>query len=268
MAAFTPRVITLTTDFGHQDPYVGVVKGVILSGCPQAQIVDMNHEIPAFDIRAGAWSLKISLSYFPSGSIHIAVVDPQVGSSQRRIALQMLDCIILAPDNGLLTPFICAAQNAFVLDKPEFFRKSVSNTFHARDIFAPIAARLLNGEGLHKIATQIDTATLAQLDDFEPKTGDGFIEGTIVYCDRYGNLITNISAEEKNRISQIELGKHVLKMAKGSYDTIDDGEAKVVVGSHGYLEIAAKQASAASQLKARNGDKLIAKTAPTADNLE
>lgn len=259
MATQTHRVVTLTTDFGHQDPYVGVVKGVILSGSPGAQIVDLNHEIPAFDIRAGAWSLKISLPYFPKGSIHLAVVDPQVGSKQRRIALQLPNSVILAPDNGLTTAFISQAKRAYLLDKSQFFLDSVSGTFHARDLFAPIASQLLNGERLDKLATEIELATLAQINDFEANVRRDCIEGAIVYIDRYGNLITNIKVDERKKVSHFELGKHVLKFAEGSYDTICDGDAEIIKGSHGYFEIAMKQSSAASQLNARNADKIIAR---------
>ena len=259
MATVAHRVVTLTTDFGHQDPYVGVVKGVILSGCPDAQIIDLNHEIPPFDVRAGAWSLKISLSYFPTGSIHMAVIDPRVGSNQRRIAIKTPDFVILAPDNGLTAAFIHQAEKTFVLDKPQFFGKSVSSTFHARDIFAPIAALLLNGEMLEKLGSEIDPGTLAQIEGLQPEVKSGHIVGAVVYTDRYGNLITNIRTQDRSEIVQIELGKHVLKLAEGSYDTIGDGEARVITGSHGYLEIAVKQGSAASLIKAGNGDKVIAR---------
>lgn len=250
------RIVTLTTDFGHQDPYVGVVKGVILSGFPQAQIVDLNHEIPPFDILAGAWSLHMSLSYFPSGTVHIAVVDPQVGSAQRRIALKMEDFIILAPDNGLLTGFIPTAKQAFVLDKREYFRTDVSSTFHARDVFAPVAAHILNGTPLEQLATEIERESLATIDGLEPNTGAGCIEGSVVYIDRYGNLITNVSAETKPKIREIQVSGKVLTFATGSFDTIGDGEVQVICGSHGYLEIAMNMASAQAFLNANNGAKL------------
>ncbi len=254
------RIVTLTTDFGHQDPYVAVVKGVILSGFPSATIVDINHEIPPFNILAGSWSLKMSLSYFPSGAVHIAVVDPQVGSSQRRIALQLEDSIILAPDNGLITAFISRAKKAFVLDKSEFFRTSVSSTFHARDVFAPVAAQLLCGVALEVLATEIDKQSLAKIDGLEPTTGAGCIEGAVVYIDRYGNLITNISADTKSKVKAISVGGKVLALASGSYDTISDGDAQVVTGSHGYLEIAMKEASAQDFLKVKNGEKVSVET--------
>lgn len=254
------RIVTLTTDFGHQDPYVGVVKGVILAGFPSATIVDLNHEIPPYDIRQGAWSLKMSLPYFPSGAVHIAVVDPQVGSSQRRIALQMQDSIIMAPDNGLITSFIANAKKAFVLDKPEFFRESVSCTFHARDVFAPVAAQFLYGVALEILATEIDKQSLAKIDGLEPTTSAGCVEGAVVYTDRYGNLITNISADIKDKIKEIQVAGKVLKIATGSYDTIGDGDAQVVSGSHGYLEIAMKEASAQDFLKVKNGQKVEIKT--------
>ncbi len=250
------RIVTLTTDFGHQDPYVGVVKGVILSGFPSATIVDLNHEIAPFDIRQGAWSLKMSLSHFPQGAVHIAVVDPQVGSCQRRIALQMQDSIILAPDNGLTTAFISRAKKAFVLDKSEFFRPCLSSTFHARDVFAPVAAQLLHGVEPEILATEIDKQSLAQIDGLEPTTGNGCIEGAVIYTDRYGNLITNISAETRDKIKEIRVAGRVLKLATGSYDTIGDGDAQVVSGSHGYLEIAMKEANAQDFLKVKNGEKV------------
>ncbi len=250
------RLVTLTTDFGQKDPYVGIVKGVILSGYPQAQIVDLNHEIPPFDILAGAFCLKISLPYFPFDSVHIAVVDPKVGSKQRRIALQMRDSVILAPDNGLTTAFIPLAIKAFALDKAQHFRKEVSSTFHARDVFAPVAAHLLNGISLEELATEIDKSTLTMIDGLEPAVSNDQIEGAVVYSDRYGNLITNISAEMKRKIKEISIGSQVLKIASGSYDTICDGEAQVVSGSHGYLEIAMKEASALAFLKVKNGDKV------------
>jgi len=259
MAVSSCRIVTLTTDFGHQDPYVGIVKGVILSGFPQAKIVDLNHEIPSFDICSGAWSLKISLPYFADGSIHIAVVDPEVGSSQRRIALQVQNSILLSPDNGLTTPFIHQAKRAFVLDKSQFFLKSVSSTFHARDIFASIAAHLLNGMQLEEVATEIDKGGLTRLENFEPVEEPQQITGAIVYIDRFGNLITNIKADCQSRISEIELDKQVLKLAQGSYGTITDGKPEVIAGSHGYLELAMNQESAQQFLKAKNGMKVTAR---------
>lgn len=250
------RIITLTTDFGLKDPYVGVVKGVILSQFPEVSIVDLTHEIPPFDVLAGAWSLKISLPFFAPGSTHIAVVDPKVGTAQRRIALEMEDSIILAPDNGLTTPFIKDAKNAFVLDRAEFHRQPVSGTFHARDVFAPIAARLAWGTPLENLATRIDLNTLVQIEGLEPVSRDGIIDGMVVYVDRYGNLLTNIDCNVRSKIKEFRFGDQILSLASGSYDTIDDGTAQVVAGSHGHLEIAAKEASAQDLLKARNGDRI------------
>jgi S-adenosylmethionine hydrolase len=260
MADDASRIVTLTTDFGHKDPYVGVVKGIILSRFPQAQIVDLNHEIPPFDILAGAWSLKISVPYFKAGTIHIAVIDPRVGTKQRRIALELPDCIILAPDNGLTTPFIDGAKKAYALEKPQFFLNSVSKTFHARDVFAPVAARLLSGIALRELAVEVDKSSLTVIEGLEPKVEAGEIEGTIVYIDRYGNLITNFRAETKTQIKEIRIGSRSLKLAAGSYDTIDDGDAQVLCGSHGYLEIAAKEASAQALLKVSSGEKVTIKT--------
>lgn len=250
------RIVTLTTDFGQKDPYVGVVKGVILSRFPQASIVDLNHEIPPFDIIAGAWSLKISVPYFKSGSIHIAVVDPAVGSQQRRIALELDDGIMLAPDNGLTTPFIETAKKAYALEKPQFFLSSVSKTFHARDVFAPVAAHLLSGTPLREMSVEVDKNSLTRIDGLEPRTDAGLTEGMIVYVDRYGNLLTNINADIKPRIKEIRINKQSLKIADGSYDTIDDGQAQVLGGSHGYLEIAARQASAQNILNVKCGEKV------------
>lgn len=254
------RIVTLTTDFGQKDPYVGVVKGIILSRFPQAQIIDLNHEIPPFDILAAAWSLKISIPYFKAGTIHIAVVDPRVGTSQRRIALEMNECIILAPDNGLTTPFIASAKKAYALEKPQFFLSSVSKTFHARDVFAPVAVRLLSGIALRDLAVEVDKQSLTKVEGLEPTVEPGSIEGLIVYVDRYGNLITNICAETKSQIKEIRIGSRRLKLAAGSYGTIDDGEAQVLCGSHGYLEIAAKEASAQDLLQVKSGEKVFVTT--------
>lgn len=256
MVAEAGRIVTLTTDFGQKDPYVGVVKGVILSRFPQALIVDLNHEIPPFDIIAGAWSLKISLPYFKSGAVHIVVVDPGVGSQQRRIALELDDGIILAPDNGITTPFIENAKRAYSLEKPRFFLDSVSKTFHARDIFAPVAAHLLSGTPLKELAVEVDKNSISRIEGLEPKVEPGLTEGMVVYVDRYGNLLTNIEAEIKPRIKEILISNQSLKIANGSYDTIDDGHAQVLCGSHGYLEIAARQASAQDILKVRCGEKV------------
>lgn len=254
MVENTPRIVTLTTDFGLRDPYVGIVKAVILARFPSAQIVDLNHEIQPFDILSGAWSLQFSLPFFPKDSIHIAVVDPAVGSNQRRIALQLPYSVILGPDNGLFTPFITQAEKAFELNNAEYFLETVSSTFHARDIFAPVAAHILNGRKLEDLGTAIELSSLEVLKNFACKLDGNSVTGSVVYIDRYGNLVTNISSELATNAAGLMFQEKTLQIASGSYDTVDDGTAKVVRGSHGYLEIAMKQASAEKSLEAKVGD--------------
>lgn len=261
-------VITLTTDFGTKDWFVGTMKGVILSLCPRAVIVDLTHDIPPGDVRSGAFALAASCRYFPKGTIHVAVVDPGVGSSRSALAVQTTNAIFVGPDNGVLS---FALRNETIksirrLENPVCFLQPVSHTFHGRDVFAPVAARLCRGFPLRKVGpAQPD---LIRLEWPSPSASAREIRGEIVYVDRFGNLITNLGADllagrdlarlrvKTRRARPIPLATH--------YQAVPTGKAVAVAGSSGLLEIALNGGSAAQRLKLRLGDKIVVVDAMTA----
>src|SRR5438067_1397055 len=189
-------LITLITDFGEQDYFVGAMKGVILSINPEAKIVDISHLTPPQDVEAAAFNLLNCYKDFPAGTIHVAVVDPGVGSDRRAIAIECAGQFFVGPDNGLFS-WICEREKdwtAFHLTNRRFFRKPVSNTFHGRDIFAPVAAHLSNGTAPSEFGEPLPD--IVKLDSLAPKTiNENTIEGQIIHVDRFGNCVTNFSAE-------------------------------------------------------------------------
>jgi S-adenosylmethionine hydrolase len=189
-------VIAFLTDFGLCDGYIGVLKGVMLGIIPQAQLIDITHDIPPQDIAAGAWVLGTSYRYFPQGTIHICVVDPSVGSTRQPIAVRAGGWFFVGPDNGLLS-YVLTEQpidEAVVLSNPAYHLPQVSATFQGRDIFAPVTAHIARGIPLEDLGTPLDPSTLQLLDLKHASRQEGRIEAHIVYIDHFGNLITNISA--------------------------------------------------------------------------
>jgi len=253
-------VITLLTDFGHRDYFVGAMKGVILSINPETNIVDISHEIPPQDIQGAAFNLLCCYDTFPAGTIHVAVVDPGVGSDRKPIAIECARQFFVGPDNGLFS-WICEREREWRgvhLTKRDFFREPVSHTFHGRDIFAPIAAVLSKGISINELGDAADD--IVRLESLEPRRlGDGTIEGRIIHIDRFGNCITNFTAEDiagrdKLIIGDIEITSFRRFFAEG--DTESDGIFGVM-GSSGFLEIAARNASASAILNARNGQPVV-----------
>ena len=260
-------IITLLTDFGTADYFVGAVKGVILSSNPETRIVDLTHEIPPHDIEAAAFTLLAANSSFPAGTVHLAVVDPGVGSSRRPIVIEVHDQFFVGPDNGVFS-YVCDHVTAspakiFHVTNEKYFRKRSSETFHGRDIFAPVAAALANGVKPKELGTPItDMVRLPLLTPTTTRGGD--IKGRIIHIDRFGNCITNITPVEltadliaagaKLRIN----GKTVKSFRKffaeesGSRDKLFG-----MWGSAGFLEIAAANESAAKILKAKRGDAVV-----------
>src|SRR5436190_10675493 len=189
-------IITLLTDFGTQDYFVGAMKGVILSRNPHAQIVDITHDIPPQDIQAGAFNLLSTYRDFPPGTIHVAVVDPGVGSDRRAIIVDCADRLFVGPDNGLFG-WICEREGqwrAFGVDNDRFFRRPISNTFHGRDIFAPVAAALSLGHEPDEFGSESDD--IVHLESLKPNIIDKqTIEARIIHIDRFGNCVTNLTNE-------------------------------------------------------------------------
>ena len=252
-------VITLLTDFGSADYFVGAVKGVILSVNPQARIVDLTHEIAAQDIEAAAFTLLAAYKSFPKGTIHVAVVDPGVGSPRRGIAVVAGEQLFIGPDNGIFS-YIYERESKFKmyeLTNARFFREPVSPTFHGRDIFAPVAAALSNGVKVMKLGEEVsDPVRLAPL-TLEQRGSQ--LLARIIHIDRFGNCVTNITPEVLSP-KMIDAGAHLVVKGKKitsfrKFFAEKGSRAELfgVWGSAGFLEIATKNNSAAKLLKARVG---------------
>ena len=236
------------------------MKGVILSINPETRIVDISHEIPAQDIQAAAFNLLCCYDTFPAGTIHVAVVDPGVGSDRKPVAIDCGKQFFVGPDNGLFS-WICEREREFRavhLTKRNFFREPVSHTFHGRDIFTPIGAVLSKGVSINELGEPVDD--IVRLESLEPRRlGDGTIEGRVIHIDRFGNCVTNLTAEhvsgrEKLIIGDIEITSFRRFFAEGD---VASNEMFGVIGSAGFLEIAAQNASASAILNARNGQPVV-----------
>jgi S-adenosyl-L-methionine hydrolase (adenosine-forming) len=252
------KVITFTTDFGTVDWFVGTMKGVILGIQPGTEIVDLTHEIPPGDIRAGAFALQASYRFFPKGTVHIAIVDPGVGSNRKGIVVQTSTYFFVAPDNGLLS---WALRNEEVksiraLENEGYFLHPISRTFHGRDIFSPVAAHLCRGERVQEFGPALEN--YARLPWPEPLPRKRGIDGQILYIDRFGNAITNIASRSLTDASGPTLavlrGRRRLCGTASFYQAVPAGEAVAVFGSSGFLEIAVNGGRADKQLGLKIGD--------------
>lgn len=244
------RIITLLTDFGEQDGYVGVMKGVILGLNPQVILVDLAHALPPQDIVAAALVLQAAQPYFPPETIHLAVVDPGVGTCRRALAIRCRKQFWVGPDNGLFHLILEGHPDfeAVCLENPAYFLPHVSATFHGRDVFAPVAAHLSRGVALSCFGPPIhDPVPL----DFPPPEFDyQAIRGEIIHVDRFGNLISNIRFSELRTWQQerpvvLEVGSTRVSRLSRTYAEVPPGELLALEGSHGYLEIACARGSAA-----------------------
>jgi S-adenosyl-L-methionine hydrolase (adenosine-forming) len=256
--------ITLITDFGLQDGYVGVMKGVMASINPSANVIDISNTIAAQDIFQAACVLNNSYSYFPSGTIHVVVVDPGVGSERKNLCLKTEDYLFLAPDNGVLSFVVSKEKSPSIreITNSKFFLPEISNTFHGRDIFAPVAAHLSKGVSHKELGNRINKIKEISL----PKpilSPDGELTAEIIYVDSFGNLITNVNEDIFDRMkvgkerASISVGRKRINGICSSYSDVGDGEALAIFGSSGYLEISVNQGSAGGILKLKKGDKLI-----------
>ena len=248
-------IITLTTDFGTRDGYVGAVKGVIKRINPQAELVDITHQVEPFDVLEAAFALMNSYVYFPKGSIHLVVVDPGVGSQRQPLLIQSEDFFFVGPDNGVFS-FVYDSEkmtDIIIPSKQKYFLAELSSTFHARDIFAPVAAYLSLGVDVNEFggsAKECIKFTMPQ-----PKQTRTGLAGEIIHADRFGNLVTNVPAEllQKKRIAGITIGRRKIKRVSRSYFDIPRNGLGALVGSSGLLEIAANQGSAQQITKSRIG---------------
>lgn len=262
------RIITLTSDFGTRDAYVGTMKGVILNIASQVTIVDITHQIAPQNVRQGAFLFASSVKYFPPDAIHVVVVDPGVGSARRPIAIRVGDTVFIAPDNGVLTPAVeaCAATypsapvQAIHLDRAEYWLPQVSKTFHGRDIFAPCAAHLARGIPFESLGSPIDD--WVRLAASAPTVrSDGSIVAHVQDIDGFGNIVIDVvgaSLQGADRSgTTITLAGRALRGIRQAYADATPGELLALIGSSGHLEVAVRNGNAAQLLGIREGDEVV-----------
>ncbi len=234
--------ITLTTDFGTRDGYVGAMKGVLIARAPGVPLCDITHDIPRHDTAAAAFALAQAAPLFPDGTVHVAVVDPGVGGARREVVVAGDRHVFVGPDNGLLSLVAPAPRAAFAIESPAFRREEVSATFHGRDVFAPAAAALAAG---------------ARPDEAGPKVElmgglEGGAMGGIIHVDQFGNLITAIPGEAVPSGASVRVGGQSLPIVT-TYSDVAEGEPLAYVGSAGTIEIAVRRGSAADLFSAGRG---------------
>jgi S-adenosyl-L-methionine hydrolase (adenosine-forming) len=269
-------IVTLTTDFGLNDHFVGTIKGVILRIVPDAEIVDICHSVQAFDILDGALALAQTYSYFPPRTVHLVVVDPGVGSARRPIIASSEEQSFVAPDNGVLSLMYAREERLNVrhITSEHYFLQPISNTFHGRDIFAPVAAYLAKGVEHEKFGEEI--TDFVRFNAPRPKPTDAnTVRGVVLRVDRFGNLITNFTAQDAPALFQqtppafkIVVGKREISVMRSNYAEGAPGEVFGILGSMGYLEIVANRGSAAQLVGSGKGTEvqLILEGATAATN--
>ncbi len=246
-------IITLTTDFGTRDWFVGSMKGAILGVNPQAVVVDITHEIPPGDIRAGAFALAVSCRHFPRNSVHVAVVDPGVGSQRAAIVVRTSDYYFVGPDNGVLTVALAKEKvlEIWKIENEGYYHQPVSNTFHGRDILAPIAAHLTQRVLMDSLGPPLKD--YVKLDWPKPQVVGGLLRGEIIYIDHFGNAISNIEAPAKSA-SAVRVPDKVHCNIRKFYQEVPAGQPLGIPGSTGYLEIAVNGGNAAETFSLKLGD--------------
>ena len=247
-------VIALLTDFDGSDG-LGLVKGVMLSICHDAKIVDLFNNVQPFQVRSGAWILLQDYKYFPKGTIFYAVVDPGVGGKRRCVAVKTMNYYFVGPDNGLIFPAASDDGIEAAVELP--IPPSASKTFQGRDVFAPAAAKLERGIAIEKVGKKVDKNSLRQL---QFMSGNG--EGEVVGIEHYGNIITNITATAaaKNKKLAVKVGSYENNLNyRETYEEAKEGELFIITGSRNTLELAAKSGSAAAVVNAKAGDKVAIK---------
>ena len=258
-------IITLLTDFGVNDEYIGLMKAVILCVNPSAVIVDITHQIDPHDIIQAAYTIGSSYRYFPKKTVHLIVVDPGVGGQRDILAVQMMEYVFLAPDNGVLTIIYDEGKIDSIvrIENSAYFLKSVGQTFHGRDIIAPVGAHITNGVPLNKIGTEISLGDIFRLQDLKSYISQkGELIGKIVSIDRFGNVITNIDSEQLNDYCQrdrkakphIWLGENAVVGLLPSYESVEQQTPLALIGSRGHLEVAVNKGSAQQHFNVKKGD--------------
>lgn len=253
------KIITITTDFGQREGYVGVMKGVIFSIAPQVEIIDLTHEVPPQDILSGQIILDDSVPYFPAGTIHIAVVDPGVGTTRRPIAARLGEQYFVGPDNGLITPLLERAEadrlpvEIVRLTDPTYWLKDVSNVFHGRDIFAPVAAHIAAGVPLFEMGEQINDPVRLEMP--EPVFLDNGWRGQVIQVDHFGNLATNLKAFHLDGMGAVAVyaaGKEIHGVSR-TFGDGKPGDLLAIIDSSNRLSVCVVNGSAARAIPAGMG---------------
>lgn len=256
-------ILTLTTDFGLADPFVGIMKGVILNIAPSAQIVDITHQIEPQNIQQAALVLEAAHPYFPKDTVHLVVVDPGVGSKRRPIAVKNKSATFVGPDNGVLTPAIQPASRIYELSNNKYFLPEISSTFHGRDVFASAAAWIAKGTPLSKMGLKITDPQILQLP--QPAVKKNAITGEIIHIDRFGNCTSNLSADlltatfDRHDPLTLKIGNTRIRGLATHYSQRKQGSLGFLINSCGRIEIFCRESDAATKLKCRLGTPLTIK---------
>lgn len=259
-------VITLLTDFGYRDHYVAAMKGMILSIAPEVLIIDVSHGVPKYDVRAGSYLLKAAYKWFPRGTIHVAVVDPGVGTQRRGIAIKTNNYIFVGPDNGLLA--LAALEDGIIetrlIENPHLMRAQVSRTFHGRDVFAPVAAHLARNFPFERVGPPIKDGI--NIPPFaHSKIEAGYLACEVLYIDDFGNVVLNATASDVERagltfgtLYKVELrGSGIIETPfMPTYGYVEEGKALLLINSEGYLELAVNRGNAAASFRLVTGDQV------------
>ena len=270
------RLLTLLTDFGTSDAYVAAVKGVVLGINPDLTIVDITHEVAPQDVPAASFLLATAVPYFPRGTVHLAVVDPGVGTERRPLLVLTPAAAYVGPDNGIFSAVLAPhapsgdgppldgeaplppGVRAFHLTNPRYWRQPVSRTFHARDIFGPVAAHLTRGVSPEEFGRRVES--IRWLAPPTLRREEGGLVGQVVHVDRFGNLVTNIPAEEvAGRLSTVAIAGRTIVGLSETYGSAG-GDLMALVGSHRTIEIALRNGSAAAALGVGVGERVVVAT--------
>ncbi len=260
------RVITLTTDFGYRDAFVGIMKGVIHAINPAVAIIDLTHGVTPQDVTGGALALAAAVDFFPSGAIHVAVVDPGVGSRRRPILVETDRACYIGPDNGLLSVAAGRQRLARVihLSNPDYHLHPTSATFHGRDVFAPVAAHLSAGAPSEKLGQTVESFAVLKVPEPQ-RRHPGSIAGEVIYIDGFGNLTTNIRGEDLEALApasvSVRIAGHVIRGLSANYASAGAGNYLVLFNSWGRLEISRCEGDARSGLGARVGTPVLLESA-------
>jgi S-adenosylmethionine hydrolase len=248
-------VVTFTTDFGLSDAYVGAMKGVVLGIAPSAVLVDITHAVPAQNVQAGALALADASSYFPAGSVHVAVVDPGVGGDRHGIAVASRGHYFVGPDNGLLSLAVPKPRRVFLLESPLFRRATVSPTFHGRDVFAVAAGQLAAGRRIEEAGRALDTMIELPIPAMQALSED--CRGEILTVDHFGNLLTGLSSVGVEGKWELVCGGRRFALDGGrTFSDVAPGALVLYVGSSGRVEVALRDGSAALLTQAKAGTQI------------